>query len=243
MWYSGSGWAKAALVDVTAGSELAAGGALTAGHRYLADQETVITASSASSCGVQGVWKTTATGSAPAQSAFTDIAQTDYWYDPVLWAVENGVTTGTSSTTFGPKETCIRAQIVTFLWRAAGSPEPKTTTNPFTDVKSGEYYYKAVLWAVENGVTTGTSSTTFGPNESCDRGQTVTFLWRAMGSPAPKATTNPFTDAKSGQYYTDAVLWAVENGVTTGTSSTTFGPSQTCIRGQIVTFLYRVYAK
>jgi hypothetical protein len=243
MWYSGTGSAGAALIDVTAGSELAAGGSLTAGHRYLADQQTVVTASSASSCAAQGLWKTAASGNGSGQSGFSDVSQSDYWYDPVLWAVENGVTTGTSATTFSPNGTCTRAQIVTFLWRSEGSPEPSATVDPFTDVASGQYYEKAVLWAVENGVTTGTSDTTFSPDQPCNRAQAVTFLWRSKGEPEPSAVTNPFTDVQSGQYYTKAVLWAVENGVTTGTGKTTFSPGQTCIRGQIVTFLYRVYAK
>ena len=131
---------------------------------------------------------------------------------------------------------------MTFIWRAMGEPEPQTTVNPFTDVKETAYYYKAVLWAVESGVTTGTSPTTFGPGKGCTRAQVVTFLWRAMGEPRPSSTSNPFNDVKTDQYYTNAVLWAVELGITQGTSATTFGPGKTCTRGQIVTFLFRTYA-
>ena len=170
--------------------------------------------------------------------AFTDVAAGSYYADAVQWAVAKGVTSGTSATTFSPDAPCTRGQTVTFLWRAAGSPEPKTQANPFTDVKSDAYYYKAVLWAVEQGVTKGTTATTFSPDTTVTRGQVVTFLFRAAG--AKKADgANPFTDVKSGEYYTDAVLWAVAKGITNGTTATTFSPEQNCTRGQIVTFLYR----
>ncbi|MCH5353401.1 MAG: S-layer homology domain-containing protein, partial [Acutalibacter sp.] len=134
---------------------------------------------------------------------------------------------------------CTRGQIVTFLWRAAGKPEPKTAVNPFTDLKSSEYYYKAVLWAHENGIVSGTSATTFSPNQNCTRGQIVTFLWRSAKKPEPKTTVNPFTDVKSGEYYYKAVLWAHENKIVAGTSATTFSPNQSCTRAQAVTFMYR----
>jgi hypothetical protein len=127
---------------------------------------------------------------------------------------------------------------VTFLWRAAGSPTPQTTTNPFTDVKSSDYYYKAVLWAVENNITSGIGNGKFGPGNSCTRGQSVTFIWRAVGSPN-SATGNSFTDVATRSYYEKAVNWAVANGITSGTSKAAFSPSKTCTRGQIVTFLYR----
>lgn len=169
---------------------------------------------------------------------FTDVAEGTYYTDAVLWAVQNGITSGTSATTFSPNAGCTRAQVVTFLWRAAGSPEPTSTNNPFTDVTGG-YYYKAVLWAVENNITSGTSATTFSPNSTCTRAQIVTFLWRFEGSPAPKTMNNPFTDVKAGAYYEKAVLWASETGVTAGTSATTFSPDATCTRAQVVTFLYR----
>lgn len=171
---------------------------------------------------------------------FTDVKKSDYFYDAVVWAVNNGVTTGTSATTFSPDAACTRAQVVTFLWRAAGEPAPKSYSNPFTDVKRSDYYYEAVLWAVEKGITTGTSTTTFSPSAACTRAQVVTFLYRAAGEPNV-SSGNSFTDVKSGDYYYDAVRWAVKNGITTGTSTTTFGPSSTCTRGQIVTFLYRYY--
>ena len=170
---------------------------------------------------------------------FKDVKKSDFYYTPVLWAVANKVTSGTSATTFEPNAACTRGQIVTFLWRAAGSPAPKRSHNPFKDVGSNQYYYKAVLWAVENGITSGASATTFEPNAACTRGQIVTFLWRAAGSPAPKRSHNPFKDVGSNQYYYKAVLWAVENGITAGTSATTFEPNAACTRGQIVTFLYR----
>ena len=171
--------------------------------------------------------------------SFTDVKADAYYANPVAWAVEKKITNGTSSTTFSPDATCTRGQVVTFLWRASGSPEPTRTDNPFTDVKPDAYYYKAVLWAVEKGITSGTSKTTFSPDSGCTRGQVVTFQWRANGQPEPKAGTNPFTDVKSDAYYYKAVLWAVENGITNGTSPDKFSPDKTCTRGQIVTFLYR----
>ena len=171
---------------------------------------------------------------------FSDVRDSGaYYYDPVYWAAKNGVTTGTSPSTFAPGQSCTRGQIVTFLWRAYGSPEPSATACPFKDVKAGAYYYKAVLWAVENGITTGTSATTFEPNSPCTRGHIVTFLWRAAGEPAPTSSSNPFKDVEAGKFYYDAVLWAVENGITTGTSATTFAPTNKCTRGQCVTFLWR----
>ena len=154
------------------------------------------------------------------------------------WAVENGITKGTTSTTFSPDADCTRAQIVTFLWRAAGSPAPRSRTVPFTDVPVGSYYYDAVLWAVENGITKGTINTRFSPNDTCTRAQIVAFLWRSEKSPAA-GTANPFADVKSTAYYADAVLWAVENDITKGTTNTTFSPNADCTRAQIVTFLWR----
>ena len=173
---------------------------------------------------------------------FTDVKPGSYYEDAVIWAVGKGITGGTSATTFAPNAACNRAQAVTFLWRAAGSPAPRSTTMPFTDVPSGSYYYDAVLWAVENGVTNGTSATTFSPNASCNRAQIVTFLWRAQKSPAATAA-NPFTDVAADAYYTSAVLWAVKEGVTAGTTATTFSPAADCTRAQIVTFIYRALAK
>ena len=154
------------------------------------------------------------------------------------WAVENGVTDGLSATTFGPYESCTRAQIVTFLWRAAGSPEPKTASS-FTDVPVSTYYAKAVAWAVENGITNGMTETTFAPNETCTRGQSVTFLHRVLKGTASGSAN--FTDVKSDAFYADAINWAVANNVTNGTSNTTFSPNADCTRAEIVTFLYRAY--
>lgn len=170
---------------------------------------------------------------------FTDVSAGAYYYEAVQWAVEQGVTSGTSATTFSPDATCTRAQVVTFLWRAAGSPKPSSTHHPFTDIQTGAYYYDAVLWAVENGITNGTSVTTFSPNRGCTRGQVVAFIHRFENSPKPENNIAPFGDIEAGDYYYDAVLWAVENGITNGTSSTTFSPDTTCTRAQIVTFLYR----
>ena len=170
---------------------------------------------------------------------FTDVKVSDYFYTPVLWAVREGITNGISATSFGPNAPCTRGQIVTFLWRACGSPEPEKTNNPFTDVKSTDYYYKAVLWAVESGITNGMSATTFAPNATCTRGQVATFLWRSQGKPAQTNSSNPFSDVKSSEYYYDAVLWAVENNITNGTGVGKFSPNDSCTRGQIVTFLYR----
>ena len=172
---------------------------------------------------------------------FVDVKDSAYYYNAVLWAVNHDpqITNGTNATHFSPDSTCTRAQVVTFLWRANGCPEPVGKDNPFTDVKPDAYYYKAVLWAVENGITTGTSSTTFSPNSGCTRGQVVTFLWRASGQSEPKNSDNPFNDVRPDAYYYRAVLWAVENEVTNGTSADKFSPNATCTRAQIVTFLYR----
>ncbi len=174
----------------------------------------------------------------PVSTGFVDVSANDYFRDAVNWASKKGITTGTDATHFSPYGICSRAQAVTFLWRAAGSPAPGTAKMPFTDVPATAYYYKAVLWAVENGVTTGTSATTFEPNLSCSRAQIVTFLWRSRKSPAA-GNKNPFSDVASGEYYTSAVLWAVKAGVTTGTTATTFEPAANCTRSQIVTFIYR----
>ena len=169
---------------------------------------------------------------------FVDVAEGTYYYDPVLWAVANGITSGVNATHFEPEGTCTRAHAVTFLWRAAGQPEPKTTQMPFKDVKAGSYYEKAVLWAVENKITNGTSTTTFSPDENCTRAQIVTFLWRSEGEPYASDSNNPFTDIAS-DYYMDAVFWAVKEGITNGTTPTTFSPNDRCTRAQIVTFIYR----
>ena len=174
----------------------------------------------------------------PQTGVFVDVATGSYYEDAVDWAVENGITKGTDDTHFSPDGICTRAQAVTFLWRTAGSPASKTSTMPFTDVPVGSYYYDAVLWAVENGITKGTSDTTFSPNMTCSRAQIVAFLWRSEKSPAA-GTANPFADVKSTAYYAGAVLWAVREDITKGTTSTTFSPDADCTRAQIVTFLWR----
>ena len=170
---------------------------------------------------------------------FTDVYESDYYYDAVLWAVENGVTNGTSATTFGPDVAVSRAQIVTFLWRAHGSPKA-TGANPFTDVSTSDYYYNAVLWAVANGVTNGTSATTFSPDTAVTRAQAVTFQWRASGSPV--VSDSSFGDVASDAYYANAVTWAVANEITNGTGGNTFSPDVVVSRAQAVTFLYRELA-
>lgn len=168
---------------------------------------------------------------------FNDVTARDYFFDAVKWAVDKGITSGTSRNTFSPNAPCTRAQVVTFLWRAAGSPQPSSTSNPFTDVHANDYFYDAVLWAVENGITNGTSATTFSPDATVTRAQVVTFLWRANGQPA--AGNSGFADVSADEYYATAVAWAVFQRVTTGTGVGVFSPDAACTRAQIVTFLYR----
>ena len=169
---------------------------------------------------------------------FLDVPAGAYYEDAVVWAVGKGITSGTNATTFDPNGTCTRAQAVTFLWRAAGSPTPKTKLMPFPDVPVGSYYWNAVLWAIEQGITEGTSYLTFSPNDSCTRAQIVTFLWRAKGNPAVSSNA-PFTDVAPDAYYAAAVTWAEKNGITGGIGNGLFGSNNTCTRAQIVTFLYR----
>ena len=169
---------------------------------------------------------------------FVDVPADAYYYDAVLWAAKEGITGGTDATHFSPNSTCTRAQAVTFLWRAAGSPAPESRVMIFTDVAADAYYADAVAWAVEQGITKGTSDTTFSPDAECSRAQIVTFLWRSQESP-DAGSVNPFTDVAADAYYADAVLWAAENGITGGTTATTFSPDNDCTRTQIVTFLYR----
>ena len=178
----------------------------------------------------------------PQTGVFVDVAEGSYYEEVVDWAVKNGITTGTGNNYFTPDGICTRAQAVTFLWRVAGSPTPKTEAMPFEDVLDGSYYYEAVLWAVENGITVGTSATTFSPELTCSRAHIVTFLWRAANSPSAK-TANPFTDVAADAYYIDAVLWAVMHKITVGTTLSTFSPDEGCTRAQIVTFLYRAHSK
>ncbi len=173
------------------------------------------------------------------KSLFIDVAKGAYYYEPVMWAAENGITGGTGANTFSPDANCTRAQVVTFLHRMISSPEPAAIDMPFIDVKEEAFYYKPVKWAVGSKITGGTSANTFSPDDNCTRAQVVTFLWRTAGQPEAIKKNNPFTDVKEDMYYYDAVLWAVENGITGGTSDTTFSPDANCTRAQVVTFLYR----
>ena len=189
----------------------------------------------ASKVTVEAAFKASApTGKNP----FVDVPAGSYYEDAVIWAVDKGITTGTSATTFNPNGICTRAQAVTFLWRAAGSPAAKSAVMPFTDVKAGSYYYDAVLWAVENGITKGTSDTMFSPDATCTRAQIVTFLWRANGSPAVSGNS-AFTDVAADAYYAAAVTWAEKNDITGGIGGGLFGSNNNCTRAQIVTFIYR----
>ena len=175
------------------------------------------------------------------EGSFYDV-QMDSWYEaPVEWAAEQGITNGATGDTFNPNGECLRAQVVTFLWRAAGCPEPKSSVNPFVDVKERDFYYKAVLWAVENGITTGADATHFNPAGVCNRAQIVTFLYRAFGSPAVDTKDLPFTDVPAASWCAAPVAWAVMNDITNGLSATSFGPETICNRAQVVTFLYRAY--
>ena len=173
-----------------------------------------------------------------ARQTFIDVPETAYFAEAVNWAVENGIAAGTSDNTFSPESDCTRAQIVTFLWRAFGSPKSGKTPEVFPDIDADAYYADAVAWAVENGITAGTSDTTFSPNDICTRAQAVIFLWRAAGCPAA-SVGSPFADVEADAYYADAVAWALESGITSGTSETTFSPEQECTRAQIITFLWR----
>ena len=174
---------------------------------------------------------------------FEDVGAWDYFYEPVQWAIHHDpvITGGKDDTHFAPKDPCTREQIVTFLWKAVNAPEPQSAENPFSDVKPGKYYYKAVLWANEKGVTGGVGDGKFGVGKTCTREQAMVFLWKAAGAPEPQSTENPFRDVKAGKYYYKAVLWAVENGVTSGTGNGVFGVGKTCTRAQIITFLYKVF--
>ena len=178
----------------------------------------------------------------PVETVFTDMDPDGFYVNAVKWAVANGITTGKTATTFQPTGECTRAQVVTFLWRAAGEPEPQSMSNPFPDVADGKYFTKAVLWAAEQGITSGYSDGTFRPEKTCTRAEVVTFLWRYMGKPAPSSLNNIFPDVSESGYFYDAVLWAAEQGITGGYDDGTFGPAKTCRRDQIVTFLYRALA-
>ena len=175
------------------------------------------------------------------ENFFTDVPENSFYYGPVMWAISNGITNGATATTFNPVGSCLRAHVVTFLHRAFGNTEPTSAYNPFNDVKTADFFYKPVLWAVEKGITNGTSATTFGSFDNCNRAAVVTFLWRAAGSPEPQSTENPFVDVKPNDFFYKPVLWAVENGITNGVDATHFGPNVICNRAQVVTFLYRAY--
>ena len=177
------------------------------------------------------------------QSGFADVPVDSYYAEAVKWAVAEGITTGTGTDTFSPDMVCTRGQVVTFLWRAAGSPVGNYENVRFADVPADAYYAQAVRWAVSNGITSGTGADTFSPDIVCTRAQIATFLYRAKGMNSTHAKDNPFGDVAEGSYYYDAVLWAVENNITAGTSATTFGPDMVCTRAQIVTFLFRAAEK
>ena len=171
---------------------------------------------------------------------FVDVSVSSYYHDSVAWATANGITTGTDATHFSPNESCRRAQVVTFLWRAMGCPKATATNTPFVDVPKGSFYYDAVAWAVENGITVCPDPTRFNPYGLCTRAEAVTFLWRTVNKPTPGSTEIPFTDVPSGQWYSLPVAWAAENGITQGVEPNRFGVSQICNRSQVVTFLYRL---
>lgn len=174
-----------------------------------------------------------------ADNPFVDVSATSYYVKPVLWAYESGVTSGIDATHFGAREECTRGQVVTFLWRAQGCPEPSTTRNPFSDVSTSDYYYKSVLWAYESGITSGVDSTHFAPDDTVTRGQVITFIWRAAGKPTPSTTANPFVDVSTSSYAFQAILWGKENGITAGVDASHFGVASPCTRADVVTFLYR----
>ena len=174
------------------------------------------------------------------RNPFVDVAEKDYFYDAVLWGVENGVVKGMDEMHFEPETVCTRAQALTFLWRANGMPQPKTTTNPFVDVDASAYYYDAVLWGVENGIVKGMDETHFEPDTACSRAHALTFLWRAKGMPQASGTT--FADVPANAYYAQAVAWGVENGIVKGMDETHFEPDTLCQRAHAVTFLWRAYA-
>ena len=194
---------------------------------------TVTVTKNLSDAGLAAIIGALGNGSLP----FNDVTVRDYFYDAVKWAVDRGITSGTSRYTFSPDAPCTRAQVVTFLWRAAGCPQPTSKSNPFTDVRADDYFYTAVLWAVENGITNGTSAKTFSPDATVTRAQVVTFLWRANGQPT--AGNSGFADVSADKYYATAVAWAVFQRITTGTGFGVFSPDAACTRAQIVTFLYR----
>lgn len=177
----------------------------------------------------------------PAVPAFSDVAADAYYADAVSWAVEQGIAGGTGANNFSPEDACTRAQVITFLYRAAGSPDVSQLTNPFEDVTTDDYFYAAAVWAASQGIAGGTSTTTFAPGATCSRSQVVTFQYRAAGSPSVELT-NAFADVLPTDYYASAVSWAAAQGITGGTGENTFSPNSPCTRAQVVTFLYRAAA-
>ena len=167
------------------------------------------------------------------------MAKDQYYYEPITWAAQKGIALGMTETEFWPEDTCTRGQIVTFLWRAAGKPEPEAKGTHFTDVKKTDYFYEAVLWAEENGIALGAAENEFQPEEKCTRAQALTFLWRAAEEPEPEKKTTHFTDVKKTDYFYKAVLWAEKNGIALGMTKDGFGPDGECTRGQVLTFLFR----
>ena len=181
----------------------------------------------------------------PEPLPFVDVPTGKYYYEAVRWAYFHTprVTSGTDATHFSPNATCTRAEVVTFLWAAKGKPDADWDANPFVDVKKSKFYFKPVLWAYQNGITSGTDATHFNPNGKCTRAQVVTFLWAMNGKPEPKPGNNPFKDVKKSNWYYKAVLWAYQNGITKGTDQTHFSPTKTCTRAEVVTFLYKACVK
>lgn len=178
-----------------------------------------------------------------AGNPFIDVRSSQYYYYSVLWAVQDGVTTGKTPTSFAPDDSCLRSQVVTFLHRYADKPDVSGVENVFEDISTKDYFYNAVLWAVEKDITEGMDETHFGPDDVCTRAQAVTFLWRFCGTPEPKSAKSPFTDISEEEYYYQAVLWAQEKGITTGKTNTTFAPDELVTRSQFVTFLWRLDGK
>lgn len=174
---------------------------------------------------------------------FSDVDRDRYYYRPVMWAAQNGITSGTGENCFSPDKNCTREQVMTFLWRACGCKEPDTQQNPFLDVSTSKYYYHPILWAAGHGITFGTSEVSFGVGQECTRAQIVTFLWRVAGSPLPTGGANPFSDVSADKYYYKPVLWAVQIGITGGKDPTHFCPNDTCTRAEVVTFIYAMFGK
>ena len=177
------------------------------------------------------------------ENPFVDLVEGKYYYEPVLWAYSRGITTGTDATHFSPNRDCNRQQMVMFLWRYAGEPVVEDVENPFTDVSESSRFYDAIMWAVSEGITTGKTETTFAPTDNCTRQQMVMFLYRMAGEPDVIDVDNPFEDVSDGDRFCSAILWAYSTGVTTGKTATTFEGTNTCTRGQFVTFLYRMAAE